>query len=91
MMAKKNLINDIIQCSMDLTDSIVAGDYNIPKPMCFTINKLQDAVYAYANVNGINIEDNLSEDYKKFKDEYNKLRDEKLIKMLEERRKNELR
>ena len=47
------LIDDIVQCSIDLTDSIVAGDFNIPKPMCFTINKLQDAVYAYINKKGI--------------------------------------
>ena len=72
---EKKLIDDIIQCSIDLTDSIVAGDFNIPKPMCFTINKLQDAVYAYINKKGISIKDNLSDDYKKFRDEYRIERD----------------
>lgn len=72
----------IIQRSIDLTDSIVAGSYNMPKPMTWALNMLQDSVFDYANENDICIKDKLSYEYKQIKDDYWKEVDNKLKKKM---------
>lgn len=70
----------VIQRAFDVTDSIIAGDWNIPKPMVLALNLLFDAVSDYAREANINVASSVSFDYKEFRDLYwedlkNKLRD----------------
>lgn len=60
----------IVQRAFDVTDSIVSGEYNIPKPMILAINLLQDAVHEYAREANINVASNVSSDYREFRDSY---------------------
>ena len=42
-MTKKE--ENVIQWAFNLASSVVAGDYNLPRPMNIAINGLQDAVW----------------------------------------------
>lgn len=53
----------VIQSAFNLADSIVAGDYHLPNPMCRAINEIQDAVHELANERGISIAEGCSEEY----------------------------
>lgn len=53
----------VIEWAFNFTHSIVAGDYHLPKPMNYTMNNLQDAVWDLANDRGISIEDGCSKEY----------------------------
>lgn len=61
---------NVIQKAFNLTDSIVAGSYDIPKPMVYALNQLQDAVYDLLNERKSKIEDCISSEYKEFHDKY---------------------
>lgn len=64
--AEKN----VIQWAFNMTDSIVAGTYDIPKPMVYALNQLQDATYDLLNERDAKLKDCISSDYKEFKDKY---------------------
>lgn len=53
----------VIQWAFNMAHSIVAGDYKLPKPMCYAINNLQDAVHDLAKERGVSIEDGCSKEY----------------------------
>ena len=53
----------VIEWAFNFAHSIVAGDYHLPKPMNYTTNNLQDAVWDLANERGISIEDGCSKEY----------------------------
>jgi hypothetical protein len=69
---------NVIQWAFNLTMSIVAGDYHLPKPMNVAINNLQDAVWDLAKERGISVEDGCTAEFGKFKDEFWKDLKEKL-------------
>ena len=56
----------VIERAFNFAHSIVAGDYHLPQPMNFTMNKLQDAVYLLAGERGMTVEDGCSPDYLAF-------------------------
>ena len=56
----------VIEWAFNLTHSIVAGDYHLPKPMCYAINNLQDAVHGLAVERVIAIKDGCSKEYMSF-------------------------
>ena len=60
----------VIQWAFNLAHSIVAGDYKLPKPMCYAINNLQDAVHDLAKERGMSIKDGCSKEYLGFHDGY---------------------
>ena len=60
----------VIQWAFNVADSIVAGNYNIPQPMIFAINRLQDAAWDVAKERGSTPRDLASEEYRKVADEY---------------------
>lgn len=60
----------VIDWAFNLTHSIVAGDYHLPKPMCYSLNNLQDAVHDLAKERGISIKDGCSKDYLGFHEGY---------------------
>lgn len=68
----------VIQWAFNLTHSIVAGDYKLPRPMCYAINNLQDAVHDLAQDRGISIKDGCSDEYLGFHDGYWKGVEDKL-------------
>lgn len=61
---------NVIQKAFNMTDAIVAGSYDIPKPMVYALNQLQDSVYDLLNERNIGIKDCISPDYKEFRDKY---------------------
>ena len=60
----------VIQWAFNMVHSIVAGDYHMPRPMCYAINNLQDAVWKLARERHINVKDGCSKDYLGFQDGY---------------------
>lgn len=54
---------NVLTWAFNLAHSIVAGDYNLPKPMCYAINNLQDAVQDLAKERSVSIEDGCSKEY----------------------------
>ena len=69
---------NVLTWAFNLAHSIVAGDYNLPKPMCYAINNLQDAVHDLANERGVSIKDGCSKEYSGFHDGYWSTLEEKL-------------
>lgn len=57
---------NVLTWAFNLAQSIVAGDYKLPKPMNYAINNLQDAVHDLAEARGITVEDGCSSDYLAF-------------------------
>ena len=68
----------VIQWAFNMAHSIVAGDYKLPKPMCYAMNNLQDAVHDLANERGVSIKDGCSKEYLGFHDGYWSALEEKL-------------
>jgi len=54
---------DVITWAFNLTRSITAGDYGLPRPMNMAINGLQDAVHALASERDISISDWCSKEF----------------------------
>ena len=69
---------DVIEWAFNLAYSIVAGDYHMPKPMCYAVNNLQDAVFALAQEQAISIKDGCSEEFLSYSKGYNDALEEKL-------------
>ena len=57
---------NVIEWAFNFVHSIVAGDYHLPQPMNYTMNNLQDAVYALVGERRMTIEDGCSTDYLAF-------------------------
>ena len=57
---------NVIEWAFNFAHSIVAGDYHLPGPMNYTMNNLQDAVYALVGERGMTVEDGCSTDYLAF-------------------------
>ena len=76
---KDKKILNILRWAAAVKDSIIAGTYNIPKEMTYSINNLQDAVsevrYYYDNY------PELPPEYIKFRDEQHRLREEAVLKL----------
>ena len=53
----------VIEWAFNFAHSIVVVVYHLPKPMNYTMNNLQDAVWDLANDRGISIEDGCSKEY----------------------------
>ena len=69
---------DVIQWAFNFAHSIVAGDYHLPKPMNYTMNHLQDAVFVLAQERKQSIADGCSKDYLGFNEGYWKGVEERL-------------
>lgn len=69
---------NVLTWAFNLAHSIVAGDYKLPKPMCYAINNLQDAVHDLAQERGISIKDGCTKEYLAFHEGYWAAVDEKL-------------
>ena len=61
---------NVLTWAFNVAHSIVAGDYKLPKPMCYAMNNLQDAVHDLANERGVSIKDGCSKEYLGFHDGY---------------------
>lgn len=61
---------NVLTWAFNMAHSIVAGDYKLPKPMCYAINRLQDAVHDLAKERGVSIKDCCSKEYLGFHDGY---------------------
>ena len=61
---------NVITWAFNLVHSVVAGDYHLPKPMTYSINNLQDAVWELAKDRHVSIEDGCSKDYLAFNKGY---------------------
>ena len=61
---------NVLTWAFNLAHSIVAGDYKLPKPMCYAINNLQDAVHNLANERGVSIKDCCTKEYLAFHEGY---------------------
>ena len=61
---------NVITWAFNLVHSIVAGDYHLPKPMCYAMNNLQDAVWELAKDRHVSIADGCSKDYLGFNEGY---------------------
>jgi hypothetical protein len=61
---------NVLTWAFNLTHSIVAGDYRLPKPMCYAINNLQDAVHDLAKERDISIKDGCTKEYLAFHEDY---------------------
>lgn len=61
---------NVLTWAFNLAHSIVAGDYNLPKPMCYAINNLQDAVHDLAKERGVSIKDSCTKEYLAFHEGY---------------------
>ena len=61
---------NVIDWAFNFTHSIVAGDYHLPKPMCYAMNNLQDAVWELAKDRHVSITDGCSKEYLGFYDGY---------------------
>ena len=57
---------NVVEWAFNFAHSIVAGDYHLPSPMCYTMNNLQDAVHALADERKMTVEDGCSTDYLAF-------------------------
>ena len=57
---------NVITWAFNFAHSIVAGDYHLPKPMCYAMNNLQDAVWELAKDRHVSIEDGCSKEYLAF-------------------------
>ena len=73
----KKIIN-VLKWARAVQDSIIAGDYNIPKEMTYAINNLQDSVYDALNDKTLKYPE-LPEDYVEFKNKMIKEREDKLV------------
>ncbi len=60
----------VIQCAFDMSHSILAGDYHLPRPMICALNNLQDAVHELANERKMSIVDGCSKDFLQQKEDY---------------------
>ena len=69
----------VIQEAFNLTDAIVAGDYDMPGPMTLAINLLQDAVHELAMKRKISVKDGCSQDFLETKAKWIKDVQEKLL------------
>ena len=69
---------NVLTWAFNMTHSIVAGDYGLPKPMCYALNRLQDVVYDLADERGISIKEGCSKDYLAFNEGYWSALDENL-------------
>lgn len=69
---------NVIQKAFNMTDAIVAGSYDIPKPMVYALNQLQDSVYDLLNERDAKLKDCISSDFKEFSDKYWKKVDDRL-------------
>lgn len=56
----------VIDWAFNFTHSIVAGDYHLPKPMCYAMNNIQDAVWELAKDRHVSIEDGCTKEYLAF-------------------------
>ena len=61
---------NVLTWAFNLVHSTVAGDYKLPKPMCYAINMLQDAVHDLAKERGVSIKDLCSKEYLAFNEGY---------------------
>ena len=61
---------NVITWAFNLVHSIVAGDYHLPKPMCYAMNNLQGAVWELAKDRHVSIADGCSKDYLGFNEGY---------------------
>lgn len=61
---------NVIDWAFNFTHSIVAGDYNLPKPMCYAMNNLQDAVWELSKDRHVSIENGCTKDYLAFNKGY---------------------
>ena len=61
---------NVITWAFNIVHSVVAGDYHLPKPMTYSINNLQDAVWELAKDRHVSIEDGCSKDYLAFNKGY---------------------
>ena len=61
---------EVVQWAFNVADSIVAGISNLPTPMVYAINKLQDAAWEVAKERGTTPSSLVSADYKKVHDDY---------------------
>lgn len=70
---------NVLTWAFNLAHSIVAGDYNLPKPMNFAINGLQDALWELVEERGMDdLNSGCSPDFLKLNDEYWNIVREKL-------------
>ena len=69
---------NVLTWAFNMVHSVVAGDYKLPSPMCYALNRLQDVVYDLADERGISIKEGCSKDYLSFHDGYWSALDEKL-------------
>ena len=61
---------NVLTWAFNMVHSVVAGDYKLPKPMCYALNRLQDVVYDLADERGISIKEGCSKDYLGFNEGY---------------------
>ena len=61
---------NVLTWAFNLVHSTVAGGYKLPKPMCYAINMLQDAVHDLAKERGVSIKDLCSKEYLGFHNGY---------------------
>ena len=61
---------NVITWAFNIVHSVVAGDYHLPKPMTYSINNLQDAVWELAKDRHVSIADGCSKDYLAFNKGY---------------------
>ena len=54
---------NVLAWAFNVAHSIVAGDYKLPKPMCYAINNLGDAVFELAKERGMSVEAGCSSEY----------------------------
>lgn len=51
---------NVITWAFNLAHAVTAGESNMPRPMIYSINKLQDAVHELAEERGISVADGCS-------------------------------
>lgn len=62
---------NVIKWAFNLATSVVAGDYNLPRPMNIAINGLQDAVWELSREMGLeNVRAGCSKEFLRKEDEY---------------------
>ena len=57
---------DVIRWAFNLAYSTVAGDWGLPKPMCYAVNNLQDAVHELAREHKMPLKAGCSEEFLSF-------------------------
>lgn len=66
-----NMEAAVVQKAFNLAESVVAGDWNLPKPMNVAINELQDAVFELASARGLkSVSGGCSEEFLRMRDAY---------------------